>query len=68
MATVRPFLSRIAEVFTGFQYSALRSVALKDGAPMRPSEVRSVSEALIVSYFASSSRIELFRRCRRVHT
>ncbi len=62
MATARPLLSRIAEVFTGFQYSALGSVALKDGVPMRPSGVRSASEALVVSYFATSSRIELFRR------
>ncbi len=62
MATERPVLSRIAEVFTGFQYSALGTTALKDGKPMHPSDVRSAGEALVVSYFASSSRTELFRR------
>jgi fructose-1,6-bisphosphatase/inositol monophosphatase family enzyme len=62
MATAKPLLSRIAEVFTGFQYSALGATALKDGRPMRPSDVRSVGEALVVSYFASSARTELFRR------
>jgi fructose-1,6-bisphosphatase/inositol monophosphatase family enzyme len=62
MATRRPVLSRIAEVFTGFQYSALGAIALKDGRPMHPSDVRSVADALVVSYFASGSRTELFRR------
>jgi fructose-1,6-bisphosphatase/inositol monophosphatase family enzyme len=62
LATEKPVLSRIAEVFTGFQYSALGATALKNGAAMRPSGVRSVGEALVVSYFASSSRTELFRR------
>jgi fructose-1,6-bisphosphatase/inositol monophosphatase family enzyme len=62
MATARPVLSRIAEVFTGFQYSALGPVALKDGAAIRPSDVRSAGDALVVSYFASRSRIALFRQ------
>jgi fructose-1,6-bisphosphatase/inositol monophosphatase family enzyme len=62
MATATPLLSRIAEVFTGFQYSALGTTARKDGRPMHPSHVRSLDDALVVSYFASSSRTELFRR------
>jgi fructose-1,6-bisphosphatase/inositol monophosphatase family enzyme len=62
MAMAKPVLSRIAEVFTGFQYSALGTTALKSGRPMHPSDVRSLDHALVVSYFASSSRIELFRR------
>lgn len=62
MATRRPLLSRIAEVFTGFQYSAFGNVALRDGNAMRPSGVRSAREAMVVSYFASSARMGLFRR------
>jgi fructose-1,6-bisphosphatase/inositol monophosphatase family enzyme len=62
MATRRPILSRITEVFTGFQYSALGTIALKDGRPIQPSDVRSLDSALVVSYFASSTRTELFRR------
>lgn len=62
LATEKPVLSRIAEVFTGFQYSALGATALKDGGPMSPSDVQAVGDALVVSYFASSSRTELFRR------
>jgi fructose-1,6-bisphosphatase/inositol monophosphatase family enzyme len=62
MATAKPVLSRIVEVFTGFQYSALGRTALKDGRRMHPSPVRSASNALVVSYFATSSRTELFRR------
>jgi fructose-1,6-bisphosphatase/inositol monophosphatase family enzyme len=62
MSTATPALSRIAEVFTGFQYSALGTTAHKDGRPMHPSDVRSLDKALVVSYFASSSRTELFRR------
>jgi fructose-1,6-bisphosphatase/inositol monophosphatase family enzyme len=62
MASKTPVLSRIAEVFTGFQYSALGTTALRDGAPMQPSSVRSVSDAFVVSYFASGSRTGLFRR------
>jgi fructose-1,6-bisphosphatase/inositol monophosphatase family enzyme len=64
MATATPVLSRIAEVFTGFQYSALGTTARKDGRPMHPSNVRSLDKALVVSYFASSSRTEMFRRSR----
>lgn len=62
MATAKPVLSRIAEVFTGFQYSALGTTALKNGLSMHPSNVLSLDDALVVSYFASSSRTELFRR------
>jgi fructose-1,6-bisphosphatase/inositol monophosphatase family enzyme len=58
MATATPALSRIVEVFTGVQYSAIGGEARKDGRPMRPSTVRRASDALVVSYFASGSRME----------
>ena len=57
MASRTPLLSRIVEVFTGFQYSARGDLALKDGAPIKPSGINSLSEAFIVSYFASRSRM-----------
>jgi len=62
MGTRRPVLSRIAEVFTGFQYSALGNSAYKNGEPIHPSAVTSANEALVISYFATSSRIARFRR------
>jgi fructose-1,6-bisphosphatase/inositol monophosphatase family enzyme len=62
MGTATPLLSRIVEVFTGFQYSAMGGVALRDGSPIRPSDVRSVASAVLVSYFAPGSRIGLFRQ------
>lgn len=57
MASRTPLLSRIVEVFTGFQYSARRHVALKNGAPIKPSPVTSLDQAFVVSYFASRSRM-----------
>jgi fructose-1,6-bisphosphatase/inositol monophosphatase family enzyme len=62
MATQRPLLSRIAEVFTGFHYSALEGSAYRNGESIHPSAVTSANEALVVSYFATSSRVERFRR------
>jgi fructose-1,6-bisphosphatase/inositol monophosphatase family enzyme len=62
MGTSKPLLSRIAEVFTGYQYSALGDVALRDGVPIRPSGVRLAGDSLVVAYFASSARMELFRK------
>lgn len=73
MATKTPLLSRIVEVFTGIQYSARNNLALKNGAPIKPSTVKSLSEAFIVSYFASRSRMtkmaalhSAWSRCRLV--
>ncbi len=58
MTTAMPLLSRIAEVFTGVQYSAIDRRALRDGKPMRPSGAKSLREALVGSYFASGSRLQ----------
>lgn len=63
MASRTPLVSRIVEVFTGFQYSARGNIALKDGAPINPSDVTSLSEAFIVSYFASRSRMTKVSTC-----
>lgn len=60
LATTTPLVSRIVEVFTGRQYAARGSEATMDGHPMRPSSVRSAGDALVVSYFASRSRIGKF--------
>ncbi len=57
MASRTPLLSRIVEVFTGSQYSARGGLALKNGAPIKPSSITSLDEAFIVSYFASRSRM-----------
>ncbi len=64
MASRTPLLSRIVEVFTGFQYSARGTLALKNGAPIRPSRVTSLSEAFVVSYFASRSRMTKVTACQ----
>ena len=61
MATATPLLSRIIEVFTGFQYAASEGHATKNGAPIAPSRVRSAKDALVVSYFASKSRMAKVR-------
>jgi fructose-1,6-bisphosphatase/inositol monophosphatase family enzyme len=58
LASATPVLSRIAEVFTGIQYSALGGRALRDDEPIRPSQARSLREALVGSYFASGSRLQ----------
>jgi fructose-1,6-bisphosphatase/inositol monophosphatase family enzyme len=58
MATRMPVLSRIAEVFTGVQYSALDGKALREGKPMHPSQTTSLREAIVGSYFASGSRLQ----------
>jgi fructose-1,6-bisphosphatase/inositol monophosphatase family enzyme len=57
MASVSPVLSRIAEVFTGVQYSAFAGTALRGGKPIRPSGVRTLKDAVVGSYFASGSRL-----------
>jgi fructose-1,6-bisphosphatase/inositol monophosphatase family enzyme len=58
MATQAPLLSRIAEVFTGRQYAALHGGhANCDGIPIKPSATTAASDALVVSYFASHSRM-----------
>jgi fructose-1,6-bisphosphatase/inositol monophosphatase family enzyme len=58
MATTTPVLSRIAEVFTGVQYSAIDRTARRDGKHIRPSSTKSLQEALVGSYFASGSRLQ----------
>lgn len=58
MATQTPVLSRIAEVFTGRQYAALYGgEANCNGLPITPSTTMAASDALVVSYFASRSRM-----------
>lgn len=73
IATRTPLLSRIVEVFTGLQYSARGDLALKNGAPIRPSTIESIGDAFVVSYFASRSRMDKvasqhsgWSRCRLV--
>lgn len=60
MGTRAPVLSRIVEVFTGFQYAARDGIATMNGVPMKPSRVTRARDAMVVSYFASRSRIGAF--------
>jgi fructose-1,6-bisphosphatase/inositol monophosphatase family enzyme len=62
LETKSPLLSRIAEVFTGVQYAASEGSATVNGTPMRPSHVKTVGDAFVVSYFASRSRLAAFRQ------
>jgi len=62
IATATPLLSRIIEVFTSFQYAASEGHATKNGTRIAPSRVRSAKDALVVSYFASKSRMAKVRR------
>jgi fructose-1,6-bisphosphatase/inositol monophosphatase family enzyme len=57
MDSASPLLSRIAEVFTGVQYSASGGTALRGGRPMRPSRITALKDAVVGSYFASGSRL-----------
>jgi fructose-1,6-bisphosphatase/inositol monophosphatase family enzyme len=57
MESASPVLSRIAEVFTGVQYSAFGGTALRGGKPIRPSGVTKLKDAVVGSYFASGSRL-----------
>ncbi len=55
-----PVLSRIAEVFTGHQFSALFDTAARNGETIRPSKVQALEHAFVVAYFASRSRMSRF--------
>jgi fructose-1,6-bisphosphatase/inositol monophosphatase family enzyme len=57
LETASPIISRIAEVFTGHQFSAFGGDAARDGQPIRPSDIRETARAFVVSYFASASRM-----------
>jgi fructose-1,6-bisphosphatase/inositol monophosphatase family enzyme len=58
LANGRPAASQIVEVFTGRLFTAYGTTALQDGQMIQPSSVRSVSDAMVVSYLASPSRLK----------
>jgi fructose-1,6-bisphosphatase/inositol monophosphatase family enzyme len=62
-----PVLSRILEVFTNVQYAASDGEATRNGKPVVPSGTTALSDAFLVTYSATESRMAsaAFRRiCR----
>jgi len=51
-----PVFSRIYEIFTGVQYSAMNGVAKRNNTPIHPSRVERLEDAFVVSYSATYER------------
>lgn len=64
LETATPVLSRVLDVFADVQYSAIDGRATRNGAPVQPSDVAALGDALVVTYATTSDRMAVL--CRQL--